>query len=956
MQRISAIRPGCRLLFGLLFLPLAATAAAEEPSTLDQVPALSQARKLLLGGSYAEGAEAFQELANKQPVAAALGLAECQSSQGKRAEAAKTLAAALKEHSSAASLHAAQGRLRFQRGDQAGASESVAAALKLDEDNLSARWTQAELHVASGRLKEADAAHRWLVDYYNDREINDARSLRWIGRGAAEFARWNRLDDQFRFLVSTLYPDVLKLEPANWIAHYETGLLFLEKYNQAEATRSLGAAMKLNPNAAEVHAALGRLALQNYELDKARRSIDRAIEINPALIEAYRLKADLLLANFKNQEAAEVLQHALTLNPRDEKTLGRIAAVHILRNGKPKEIAGSALGKILAEANARNPHAGVFYFTLAETLSERRKFPASESYYQEAIERMPQLVGPRGQLGMMYMRLGDELQGKRLLDESFEIDPFNVRVSNMLKVLDVLAGYAVIETEHFIIRFDRGHDELLAQYAADYLENEVYPQLCKQFDFEPDGKSLFEIFNRAKNTGGHGWFSARMVGLPYVGTVGACAGKMVAITSPAALEQPFNWARVLKHEFVHVLNLQQTNFNTPHWFTEALAVLNEDAPRPEMWNKLLAARVPAGEIFHLDTINLGFIRPSSQNDWHMAYCQAEIYAQYLLAAYGEDSLAKMLTAYADNLNTREALKRCFDVEQEVFERGYLKHLKQVAAGLSPASGATKKRPFAELVRAQAADPENPDLIGQLAYAYLQRESYAKARKLAQAAVKLKAGHPMATYVLARIRLLIGEARAAHDLLEGCLDEKAPHEKVLTLLAALKIKARDLAAAERLYRLGRKADPHNSKWIKALASLYLKTGENDKLAELLVDLADLDGDDIKIRKKLAQIALEKSSYKAAANWANQAVQINVMDSQAHRMLAEASAGAGQRKRAVKEYKVVVKLTPKDLESRMALAQVLVKDKQPEQARLVLEALLGLDSDHEDAARLLETLKP
>ena len=54
----------------------------------------------------------------------------------------------------------------------------------------------------------------------------------------------------------------------------------------------------------------------------------------------------------------------------------------------------------------------------------------------------------------------------------------------------------------------------------------------KKFGFQPEGKSLFEIFSRAKNTDGHGWFSARMVGLPYIGTVGACAGRMVAMQSP----------------------------------------------------------------------------------------------------------------------------------------------------------------------------------------------------------------------------------------------------------------------------------------------------------------------------------------------------------------------------------------------------------------------------------------
>ena len=151
------------------------------------------------------------------------------------------------------------------------------------------------------------------------------------------------------------------------------------------------------------------------------------------------------------------------------------------------------------------------------------------------------------------------------------------------------------------------------------------------------------------------------------------------------MAEPFNWARVLKHEFVHVINLQQTGFNLPHWYAEALAVLNEGYPRSPEWNELLLARVSGGDIFNLDTINLGFIRPQSSDDWTMAYCQAELYAEYMLRQFGEDSLAKMLTAFADNLTTREAVERSFGVSQEEFEKGYVSYLDQVVGKLSARS-------------------------------------------------------------------------------------------------------------------------------------------------------------------------------------------------------------------------------------------------------------------------------
>ena len=48
--------------------------------------------------------------------------------------------------------------------------------------------------------------YKWLVDCYNRTDkIADPDALRLIGQGAAQYARWNRLSDQFKFLVSTIF-------------------------------------------------------------------------------------------------------------------------------------------------------------------------------------------------------------------------------------------------------------------------------------------------------------------------------------------------------------------------------------------------------------------------------------------------------------------------------------------------------------------------------------------------------------------------------------------------------------------------------------------------------------------------------------------------------------------------------------------------------------------------------
>jgi tetratricopeptide (TPR) repeat protein len=944
----------CLLMGLILFAPAWGVEPAKKAEPAKKDEAVAAARKLFLQGKYDEAREAYETLTDKQPVVAALGLAHCMTSVGETEDAVKTLTTALARHADSANLHAELARLAFERGDYPAAQTSVAAALKLSPDHLLARWIQAELFRTAGKLREADVAYKWFVDYYNSHEIKDADQLRLVGLAAAQFARWNRLADQFNFLVNDLYPEILELEPAYWPAVYESGLLYLEKYNKADASRDLKAALVLNPKAAEVHAALAALALQGYELDAARRELDVALEVNPKLIDALCYRGDSHLANFQAADAIKVLEEARKLNPVREETLGRLAASYAVVDGVREDPKGTRYGKLIDEAVARNEHAGEFFHALAGGLDQCRKFPTAAKYFREAVERMPQLVAPRGELGMTYMRLGEEVEARKHLDESFAMDPFNVRVSNTLKVLEVLDGYAILETEHFILKFDRGQDELLARYASRYLEEEVYPELCQHFGFEPKGKSLFELFNKARNTNGHGWFSARMVGLPYVGTVGACAGKMVALASPNDMPQKYNWARVLKHEFVHVLNLQQTDFNIPHWFTEALAVESEGYPRPQVWNQLLAERVPKGDLLDLETINLGFIRPKSSLDWQMAYCQAQLYAQYMKSKYGKDSTAKMLTAYADNLTTREALMRSFQVKQEDFEKGYLEFVKEIVAGLS-VQAKPAEMTQAELQRAQEADPDDPDLQARLAATLLARKDYPAARKLAQKAVKTEPKHQLANYVLANIHLVVGDDEEAMKLLEACLDRKAPDEKVLSLLATMKFKEKKYDEAAELYELAAKNEPQNSAWTKGLARIYLTTKDNAKLAPVLARLASLDADDRAIRKKLAQLALADKDFDAASRWANQSLQIDVMDPDSHRMLAEALVGRQDYPRAVEEYEAVVQLDPKQTAARFALAEACVHAKRTDKARATLEKLIDLEPEYPGAKELLESLK-
>ena len=703
------------LLLVLLLVPPAATAAD-----------FSKARSLLMHGRYEEAAEIYKPAAaaNAQ---AALGWAACLESQGKTAEAVAALAPLAGKE---AEIQAQLARLAFERGNASEARRRVDAALQLASEHPLALYVEAELARTSGRVDEAERGYHRLIEFYNNHDVKTAEPLRWIGRAAAQYARWNRLSDQFDFLVNDLFPAAKKLDPDYWPAHFEAGLLFMEKYNQADAAKEFHAALEINPRAAEVHAALAELAMMDFKVEQAEASLRRAMEINPRLPTAWQLRADLAWLNDQTGEALRLLREkVLPFNPVDESVLARLAACYLAQGADNPRFQA-----LEAEVVKRNPHAGEFYSELAAMLEVRNRHAAAERFFRQSIALLPRQPDPFAGLGLLLMRMGREGEARPLLKDAFDANPFHVRVKNSLDVLDVLDAMRSQTTPHFTIRYEKA-DARLVPYVAQRLEA-AHGDLKRQFGYEPPGRTLVEIFNDSQGQPGHAWFSARMVGLPFLETVAASTGPIVAMVSPGetSSHRNFAWARTLKHELVHVFNLQQTSYNIPHWFTEGLAVHSEKVPRPYRWTVLLRRRSAAGTLMNLETVNAGFARPMSGDDCQLAYCQSELYVEYMIDKKGGDAPVKMVAAYAEGPSTEAAIRKVFEVSQVEFERGYTAFLRKLidatpvlaeeeAKRLSRlAASKLKEEKYDEAdelyARGERLDPANPQWAAGRAKVYL----------------------------------------------------------------------------------------------------------------------------------------------------------------------------------------------------------------------------------------------
>ncbi len=864
--------------------------AADKPAG-KKVPAhktaLAEARKRLLAGNYDEARTAYQAAAKTDKTLApyaAVGIAESHRLAGDTELSLKVLDAAKKEASDNLDLFAARADLLYEIGDWDEAEKDADAALKFEKNQLRAIWTKGRILRDRGSVDEADKIFRLAVRHYTarsnaDDDITDPEDLLYVALSGSENARWHNLKEQFRFILNEVLKDALTQDKNFWPAEQLAGDLLLEKYNRPDAIDAFDKALKINPKAADPLAGKAQAALVKFDLKDADKFADEALKQNPKHPAALRVKAEIQIIAGDFPAAEAQLRIAKAARPRDSQTLGRLAAVLLLQNKKVE------FESVVKEVSAFDSKPGLFYHELAGGLDERKRYVQAEEYYKKAAELRPFLSGPRTSLAMLNLRLGNEAEAKKLLDAAFKADPFNVRVANSRKVLEHLAKYETVQTEHYELRYDPATDKILAEFLAEFLE-ETHAELKKQFAFEPEGKVLIEVFNS------HEMFSGRTVGLPDLHTIGACTGRVVAMASPKAkgLSKPFNWGRVMRHELTHIFNLAQTDYQCPHWVTEGLAVRNENMSRSPAWTAILRERFASNTLLNLDTILLGFVRPKNQDEWTLAYCQSQIYMDYLTKTHGEEAVAKVLNEYKAGKDTASVIQSACGVSKAEFEKGYRQFVAEIVKGSAPAAGPTEKAmTFDELVEAVKENPKDNDLKARLAEQHLRRNKITDAKKLADEVLDDKPGHGLASIVKSKLLDRANDPEGAKAALEDALEINPNDTKLIASIGRLHLAKKEFADAAKMFEKAKKLAPLEADWNEQLVRIYKMTDQPEKLLPLLKEVVGHDPDDLDARLKLAKASLEANRFAEAEVYARDALCIDVTNTEARESLMGALKG-------------------------------------------------------------------
>lgn len=599
------------------------------------------------------------------------------------------------------------------RGDIREAIELIKA-----DDTMRALRLRAQGSELLGDLDDVRAATDTATTRLARLQSNDAQTLtegvriliiraRTVGveQGAGDYELMAQLLATVRDQLDRLY----------WPARLAEAKLLDARDNRPQAREALFETLALNPGSADAWFTLGEAHVQGFNFDAAEAvaiELDRlADRLRPGATSPFAtlIRARSLLRQKEPRKAAQTLDPLLAEHPTMREALAlRTAIAAVYRDTETEN-------NLLATLENLSPGSALAHYEAGVQLADWRQYDPAMAHLSEATKRQPAWPEPWIELGLLAMQAAEDQTSIAALQRATQLDPFNVRAKNTLRLATELATYERVETDHFTIRYRTGPDAILAKEMAPIMET-IHQRITGDANnglaHVPDRKTVIDLMPS------HDWFAVRITGMPDIFTIAASTGPAIAMETPrpnpGSTQRGYDWPRVLQHEYVHTVGLSRTKNRVPHWFTEAQAVFLEDGPWDESRARMLTVALETDGLFPLDELSLGFIRPRRPGDRSLAYAQAAWLYEFMVERFGSQAPIELMDAYAQGQTQREAFTTVLNIDQDDLEADFLTWAADKARewGLLPEAGVPTIEQLAQQYQDQGND-DAPDLLALL---------------------------------------------------------------------------------------------------------------------------------------------------------------------------------------------------------------------------------------------------
>jgi len=778
------------------------------------------------------------------------------------------------------------GELLYELGELDRAEERFRKVIELNGSNLlTAKFNLARVHIQNGNRDSADSILSDIRDTYQTQQSLSSQDLFAIANAYRHLgsADPQLFKDAVRILDQSSHRD-----PANLDLRITMGELLLEKYNNKEASEVFAQVLKQDDK--HPRALLGLARSQHFDYSSmAMHTVNRALEFNSSLVPA-RVFLSRLHIELENYAAAEKeAKRALEVNPVSLEALTMLAAVHHLQRDKIQ------FDRVVKQILALNSNYADLYTSLADLAAQNRLYFDAERFSKQAVALDSKSWRAWGLLGMNQLRLGRVEEGRASLDRSFKGDPYNIWIKNTLELADTFKDYANIERGNFLVVVHHKEKALLNEYVHD-LAAKAYEHFKKRYLFEPKDPIRLEFYPD------HADFSVRSVGLAGVGLLGVCFGPVVAMDSPAARQRgQFNWGSTLWHEIAHVFHLSMTDNRVPRWFSEGLAVYEEQTAGNgwggDVTPDFLMAYIE-GRLLPVSELNNGFVRPSYPEQVIFSYFQASLVFEFIDKRWGFSAIRKMLNAFNNSRDHNEVLANVLKLDPKSFDTefdNFFKHKYAVA-----------------LKSLQKEDEQTP---------------------------------------VASFRFPVESAEQSTTVPDKYMDQYQ--------IGALLFEKEDLAAAEKFFKRAQQLFPEyagndSSYWI--LAEIYKRQGKRELAEAQLEKMTAINAEHYQAHVDLAMLRAELGDTAGAAEALERAIYIFPYDIELHQRLASLRADLAQWEMVARERRAVLALDPVDkAEAHYQLANAYHKAGNRLSARSEILYSLEIAPNYFQAQELLLLLR-
>lgn len=873
-----------------LFTCFAAGLPAAPPPQTD---AFEQADRRYQQAFYELAIESYEKAVGGNPDPAVLlradvGVARCLLALGRPAEALTRLSAEPPAgppppHADA-DAHAdrltVRGAALAAVGQYDAALAEFRAALTLRPGRAEPAARAAEILADLGRR---DDALRLLAPYAAAKPTNlpdDAAERTWLARAMLAAAALQPDEDTPQRVRTVLHrvlqPMFDSRHRDRWLPRLAAAELLADKHNLSEAQADFEALLRLNPRVADAYVGLARVAARRGETAAADQHLLKALTLNPAHAPALRTLAELRLGDGQPQEALAAADKLLAVNPCDLEALA-LASAACTALGRDDDARG-----YVERAAAVNPRSPAVESTLGRARLAARRLDEAQRHFEAAVEYDPVQPRHRIDLGDLLMLRGDEAAAGETLRAARRLDPYNQRLINLVNLLADIERLATHETEHFVIRYDP-RETLIPRFVPDVLEN-AHAELTARFEFEPPRRTLVEVFPT------HGQFSTRISGRPWVATVGASTGPVIAVVSPAARRpSAYPWAACLRHEYSHTLTIGKSAGRISRWLTEGLA---ESLPGTTVeWEQrvALADLVRTNQLAPPHEIDRRFFGHAAAVQ--QAYAQARVMAQFLTEKWGASAVNRLLRACAETPTESAAMRAALQIDADEFYADFRAWLmRQLDAWGFPRQPHPDPKALSDRI---AADPRDADALGMLADTRRVAGDETDAARLAAAALEIDERQVDALRTLALLPpSLVGpptqesEQDQVTRLVErvDALLELAPDDPVILVMAAdLAARLQRSADAVELFHRALARSPDCTPAHAALARMFLASGDTEGAYPHLVAWTHGEAGSIEPLLSLAEIARSTGNLQRATECVRRALAIDLFNPDLHRRL-------------------------------------------------------------------------